>query len=122
MDVHLLPHLNAFLNATSAVLLVSGFVMIRRRRVETHRTLMIAALVAGGWLLSFPLDRWLDQHPLEHPYPWAARGVLLLYTALVIYAGLKLFSGRVSACAWMILAWFGIFALAMVLASRQPGR
>jgi hypothetical protein len=83
--------------------------------------LMIAALVAGGWLLSFPLDRWLDQHPLEHPYPWAARGVLLLYTALVVYAALKLFSGRVSACAWMILAWFGIFALAMVLASRQPG-
>ncbi|MEJ2384457.1 MAG: M28 family peptidase [Xanthomonadales bacterium] len=83
--------------------------------------LMILALVAGGWLLSFPLGRWLDQHPLEHPYPWAARGVLLLYAVLVVYAALKLFSGRVSACAWMILAWFGIFVLAMALAARQPG-
>jgi hypothetical protein len=83
--------------------------------------LMILALVAGGWLLSFPLGRWLDQHPLEHPWPWAARGVLLLYAALVVYSALKLFSGRVSACAWMILAWFGIFVLAMVLASRLPG-
>jgi hypothetical protein len=82
--------------------------------------LMILALVAGGWLLSFPLGRWLDQHPLEHPWPWAGRGVLLLYAALVVYASLKLFSGRVSACAWMILAWFGVFVLAMVLASRQP--
>jgi len=82
--------------------------------------LMVLALVVGGWLLSFPLGRWLDQHPLEHPWPWAARGALLLYAVLVIYAGLKLFSGRVSACAWMILAWFAVFVLAMVLASRLP--
>jgi len=82
--------------------------------------LMAVALVAGGYLLSFPLGRWLDVHPLEHPYPWAGRLVLLLYAALVVHAGLKLFSGRVSACAWMVLAWFLMFASAMVLASRQP--
>jgi hypothetical protein len=82
--------------------------------------LMVAALVGGGYLLSFPLGRWLDLHPLEHPYPGAGRGVLLLYAALVVYATLKLFTGRVSACAWMILGWFAVFALAMVLAARAP--
>lgn len=81
---------------------------------------MLVALVAGGYLLSFPLGRWPDVHPLEHPWPWAGRAVLLLYAALVIYALLKLFTGRVSACAWMILGWFLVFALAMVLASRLP--
>jgi len=81
---------------------------------------MLLALVAGGYLLSFPLGRWLDVHPLEHPWPWAGRAVLLLYAAFVIYVSLKLFTGRVSACAWMILGWFLVFALAMVLASRLP--
>ncbi len=38
-----LPTVNAALNAASAVLLVTGFVMIRRRRVAAHRAVMIAA-------------------------------------------------------------------------------
>ena len=82
--------------------------------------LLVVLLVAGGYLLSFPLGHWLDLHPLEHPLPWAARMVLFLWFALVLYLLLKLFSGRVSACAWMIMAWFLIFVLAMVLASRYP--
>jgi len=38
-----LPTVNAALNATSAVLLVIGFVLIRRRRIAAHRAVMIAA-------------------------------------------------------------------------------
>ena len=38
-----LPTVNATLNATSAVLLVIGFVLIRRRRIAAHRAVMIAA-------------------------------------------------------------------------------
>ena len=43
MDVTLLPTLNATLNATAAVLLVIGFVLIRRQNVRGHRAFMIAA-------------------------------------------------------------------------------
>jgi uncharacterized membrane protein YozB (DUF420 family) len=38
-----LPTVNATLNATSAVLLVIGYVLIRRRRIAAHRGVMIAA-------------------------------------------------------------------------------
>jgi len=49
-----LPALNAALNATSAVLLVSGFLAIRRGRRELHRTLMLGALlVASVFLASY---------------------------------------------------------------------
>ena len=58
---------------------------------------------AGGYLLSWPLGHWPDLHPLEHPYPWAGRLALFLMLALAGYTTLKLFSGRVSACAWMII-------------------
>lgn len=38
-----LPTLNAILNATSAVLLVTGWFLIRARRIAAHRAVMIAA-------------------------------------------------------------------------------
>ncbi len=40
---HHLPVINACLNATSALLLIGGFVMIKQKRVIAHRNLMIAA-------------------------------------------------------------------------------
>ncbi len=81
---------------------------------------LILAVPAAGYLMSWPLGHWLDLHPLEHPYPWPGRLALLLALALVLYITLKLFSGRVSACAWMVMAWFLVFVLGMVLTSRMP--
>jgi len=40
-----LPHLNACLNGTSALLLVTGYSFIRARNVGAHRACQIAALV-----------------------------------------------------------------------------
>jgi protein SCO1/2/putative membrane protein len=42
-----LPSVNAALNATSAVLLVWGYTLIRRKRIHTHRKVMIAAFIAS---------------------------------------------------------------------------
>ena len=42
-----LPHLNAFLNGTSAVLLFTGYTFIRSRNVVAHRACQIAALVVS---------------------------------------------------------------------------
>jgi putative membrane protein len=47
-----LPALNAALNGTSAVLLVSGFFAIRRGRRELHMKLMLAALLAASVFLA----------------------------------------------------------------------
>src|SRR5438132_13917131 len=42
-----LPHLNATLNASSFVLLSSGYYFIRRKRVLAHRNCQLAALTAS---------------------------------------------------------------------------
>ncbi len=42
-----LPHLNACLNGTSAILLISGFIFIRSGNVLAHRTCQITALVVS---------------------------------------------------------------------------
>ena len=44
MKVDIFPAINAILNATSALLLVAGFIMIRKKRVPVHRTCMVGAL------------------------------------------------------------------------------
>jgi len=81
---------------------------------------LLTTIVVGGYLLSWPLGHWPDLHPLEHPYPWAGRLALFLMLGLAGYSTLKLFSGRVSACAWMIMGWALIFILGMVLSSKLP--
>jgi len=50
----ILPHLNASLNATSALLLTAGYLFIRRKRVTAHKICMVSALaVASLFLISY---------------------------------------------------------------------
>jgi uncharacterized membrane protein YozB (DUF420 family) len=43
----ILPSINAFLNATSAVLLTWGYLLIRRKQIDTHRKVMITAFITS---------------------------------------------------------------------------
>ena len=43
----ILPSINAFLNATAAVLLVWGYTLIRRKQIETHRKVMQTAFAVS---------------------------------------------------------------------------
>lgn len=54
IGVHDLPLVNASLNATTAVLLVTGYVLIRRGRVAAHRACMGTAFgVSALFLISY---------------------------------------------------------------------
>ncbi len=45
--VSYLPHVNACLNATSAVLLITGYAFIRKGNISAHRTCQISALAVS---------------------------------------------------------------------------
>jgi uncharacterized membrane protein YozB (DUF420 family) len=47
ITLHDLPAINASLNATSCVFLVTGYVLIRTRRIAQHRACMLAALTTS---------------------------------------------------------------------------
>ena len=54
MSVSVLPSLNALLNSLAAVFLIVGYVFIRRKQVERHRAMMLAAFVTSGvFLISY---------------------------------------------------------------------
>lgn len=46
-----LPHLNAFLNSTSALLLLMGYSFIKRRRIIAHRNCQMAAVITSTLFL-----------------------------------------------------------------------
>lgn len=52
LPISSLPEVNATLNAMSAVLLVSGYVFIRRRNVAAHKRCMLAAFVTSSLFLA----------------------------------------------------------------------
>ena len=52
MTVADLPALNAFLNASSALLLATGYVLIRRGRRDAHKRVMLAALASSALFLT----------------------------------------------------------------------
>jgi len=58
-DYSIFPAINATLNGTSAVLLVTAHSMIKRGRTATHRALMLAAVATSTlFLISYLYYHW----------------------------------------------------------------
>jgi uncharacterized membrane protein YozB (DUF420 family) len=51
ISIHDLPAVNATLNATAALLLVWGYILIRRRSIAAHRRVMLAAFATSSVFL-----------------------------------------------------------------------
>jgi protein SCO1/2/putative membrane protein len=81
-----LPSINALLNATAAVLLVWGYLLIRRKRRETHRWVMTAAFVVSClFLVCYLVYHWqVGNVRFQHTGPLRAiyLSILGTHTAL----------------------------------------
>jgi len=51
MHISFLPTLNAMLNATTGILIVTGFLFIRRKHIAAHRACMIGAVTSSSLFL-----------------------------------------------------------------------
>ena len=72
-----LPAVNAILNATCAVLLVWGYILIRRRRKQAHKRVMIAAFVTScAFLTCYLIYHW-HVGSVHFPYTGLLRAVYL---------------------------------------------
>ena len=81
MDVHDLPAVNATLNATAAVLLVRGYILIRSKRVQQHRLTMISAFAVSILFLIC----YLIYHAQVGSVPYQKTGVLrTIYLSILL--------------------------------------
>ena len=78
-----LPALNATLNATSAVLLMSGYAFIRRGHMQRHRAAMISACIVSVLFLT----SYVIYHANIGSKPFTGRGPIRLvyYTILLTH-------------------------------------
>jgi len=77
----LLPTVNAVLNATSAVLLVWGYTLIRGEQIQTHRKVMITAFATSCLFLVC----YLIYHAQVGSVPFQGTGVIRpIYFSILI--------------------------------------
>jgi uncharacterized membrane protein YozB (DUF420 family) len=81
IDVTALPAINAGLNATSAVLLVTGYVLIRQRRVTAHKACMLCAFLTSSVFLVCYLVYHAQVGHVPYPGSGLARTVYLVILA-----------------------------------------
>jgi uncharacterized membrane protein YozB (DUF420 family) len=81
------PALNASLNGTSAVLLLTGRFLIGRGRIAAHRACMIAAVVVSAlFLLCYLFFHWKVGNILFLGQGWASRIYFTILISHVILA------------------------------------
>ncbi|HEY3044407.1 MAG TPA: DUF420 domain-containing protein [Vicinamibacterales bacterium] len=86
MTVHDLPAVNASLNALSGILLLTGYVMIRTRRIQQHRRCMIAAFITSSVFLIC----YIVYHAQVGSVPFTRQGLVrpMYFTILVTHVTL----------------------------------
>jgi putative membrane protein len=81
IEISDLPAINATLNAISAVLLTTGYLLIRRRQVTLHKRCMIAALVSSTLFLT----SYVIYHLHTGSRPFSGTGAIrVIYFAILL--------------------------------------
>jgi uncharacterized membrane protein YozB (DUF420 family) len=81
LGIEVLAHVNAALNFISAVLLTSGWILIKRKQIAQHRRVMIAAVVTSALFLT----SYITYHANIGSKPFAGTGLIRpIYFAILI--------------------------------------
>jgi uncharacterized membrane protein YozB (DUF420 family) len=83
VDVHSLPAVNATLNGTAAILLVTGYTLIRKKRVDAHKRVMLTAFGVSVAFLICYLVYHAQVGSVHYPKSGAIR--IVYYTILITH-------------------------------------
>ena len=83
MDVHSLPAVNATLNGTAAILLVTGYTLIRKGHVYAHKRVMLTAFGVSVAFLICYLVYHAQVGSVRYPKGGAIR--IVYYTILITH-------------------------------------
>ncbi len=86
LQVTTLPAINAALNALAALLLVAGYVQIRRRRIAAHRACMLAAFTTSVLFLV----SYLTYHAQVGSQPFTGQGPIRTVYFVVLISHIAL--------------------------------
>lgn len=130
MTIRDLPALNALLNTSSALLLATGWLLIRRRRRDAHRLVMLGALAASAAFLASYLVyhsqvgsvRFAGQGPIRSVYFAVLATHTLLAAAIVPLVAVTLaralrgrFEAHRALARWTLPIWMWVSVSGVVV-------
>lgn len=125
-----LPTVNACLNAAATALLIWGYALIRRRKIETHRRVMLTAFATSVLFLTFYLIYHARVGSVRFEHAGAIRAVYLsillthtvLAAAVPVLAVLTLrralrgdFAGHRALAVWTFPIWLYVSVTGVVV-------
>lgn len=106
LSIHHLPAINASLNAAATLMLLSGYVAVRRVKLEAHKWFMVAALALSAAFLVSYVTHYLHVGTTPYPHQDWTRPLyfLILIPHIILATGMVPF---ILAAVWH--AWRGRF-------------
>ena len=89
IDVSSLPLVNALLNLTTTILLIIGYVLIRLKKREIHRSVMLTAFFSSAlFLVSYVIYHWFKSGPKAYTGDWVSVYYPVLISHIILAAAI----------------------------------
>ena len=89
IDVSSLPLVNALLNMTTTILLIIGYVLIRLKKREMHRSVMLTAFFSSAlFLVSYVIYHWFKSGPKAYTGDWVSVYYPVLISHIILAAAI----------------------------------
>jgi len=87
VDVSMLPFVNAALNGITTLLLITGYILIRQRKREMHRYVMLTSFGTSMlFLVSYVIYHWFKSGPKLYVGDFQTLYYIILFTHIVLAA------------------------------------
>ena len=85
VDVSSLPLVNALLNLTTTILLIIGYLLIKLKKREMHRRVMLTAFFSSAlFLVSYVIYHWFKSRPKAYTREWISVYYPILVTHIIL--------------------------------------
>ena len=85
LDVSILPLVNAALNGTTTILLILGFILIKQKKREQHRSVMLSAFgMSCLFLVTYVIYHWFKSGPKLYMGDFTTIYYFILITHIVL--------------------------------------
>ena len=85
LDVSILPVVNATLNGITTILLLYGYILIRQKKRQKHKTIMLIAFAtSSAFLVSYIIYHWFKAGPKQYLGEYNEIYLFILLTHIVL--------------------------------------
>ena len=85
IDVSSLPFLNASLNAITTALLIYGYILIRKKKRQHHKNVMLASFgTSAAFLVSYIIYHWFKAGPKKYLGDYTEVYFFILITHIIL--------------------------------------